>query len=304
MSNAKRAILNTILYSDLFDYPLNKRELWYLLKSNIQISKKEFLTELKALDYVITSKNNYFCICSKERIIKQRINKELINKNKLCLAKKAANILSLVPTAYFIGLSGSVAQGNAKADDDIDFFVISKENTIWYTRFTILFILQLLNIRRTRNTKNENNKICVNMIIDEKSLTFNNDRKDIYTAHEIAQLKPLVDRHKTYIRFIKANSWIEKFMPNVIKSIKIESKSCNLTIIKVNKFIKLVTFILFKVIENKYIEWLLGLIQVNYINKHKTSETILNHLLAFHPHDYRIRILTEYKKKLVKFGLM
>jgi hypothetical protein len=110
--------------------------------------------------------------------------------------------------------------GDADKEDDIDFFIITKKDTLFKTRLLVLLALQLLGLRRKRLEKNPADKICVNFLIDETKLSFSKDKRDIYTAHEILQIKPLFFRDNIYSRFLKANTWVYNFLPNAISSIR------------------------------------------------------------------------------------
>ena len=117
------------------------------------------------------------------------------------------------------------------------------------------------------------------MFIDESVLKFPQERQDIYTAHEIVQMMPLFERENTHQRFITANRWIKEYMYNAI----------DIRILRYKDTKKILPNIL---------EPLTKYIQLTYMKRHRTNETVSDSLLAFHPSDYRKQVLKEYNKRL------
>ena len=124
------------------------------------------------------------------------------------------------------------------------------------------------------------------MLIDEESLKLETTRQNLYTAHEIVQLKPLFNRKNTYEKFVNANKWILEYLPNGIDRIKNQESRI--------KEIKHPLFIF---------ERLAKIVQILYMKKHRTSEIVRDHFLAFHPFDYKDFVLKEYNKRLKRYGI-
>ncbi len=275
-----RRVLNTLLYSDIFNYPLKKEEIWKYLISPQKISKSDFLKELKE-EKDISSKKNYYFLKGKEKIVDERIRKEKISLEKIKKAERIAINLSRIPSVKLIAISGSLALKNSNENEDIDFFIVTSRNTLWATRFIAVTTLLLMNSYRRRGEKSVRNKICLNMLIDEGFLKFSSKRRELYTAHEISQIYPLVQRDKTYLSFQKANSWVLDFLPNAY--------SVEWKIRKVGNRNQLV-FIL------KILEPIFKFIQKLYMKGHVTKEEIDDNFLAFHPRDYKKIVLNRYQQ--------
>lgn len=284
LSQTQKAIVRTLLYSDIFDYPLTKDEIWKFLISGKRISKKSF-DKIMRKHPSFSFKKGFYYIPGREKIISKRTQRREESKRKLHLAHTIVSYLSFIPTILFIGISGALALENAKKDDDIDLFIITQKNSLWITRFLVLALLQFLGKRRKRGEVDTADKVCCNMFINEENLMFPKDRRDVFTAHEIVQLKPLFDKGNTYIRFMKENKWVEKYMPNAIEIKKLKNKSPNYVITQLLH--------LFEFFAKRFQLW--------YMKNHRTKETILDTFLAFHPYDYRSVILNAYKNRLKKY---
>lgn len=293
MDNTKKAILKTLLYSDIFDFPLTHDELWRFLISDSPISKAIFDKAMKELlqENIIAKQEHLYHLPKREFIIEKRKRQRVYVEKKLMIAKRVSTYLSFIPTISFVGVSGNVAAGNAQADDDIDFFIVARKRTIWTTRFLVLVILEILRKRRRREQENVSDTICVNMMVDENGLTFPSDRHDLFTAHEIVQLRPLFARDSKVHICLVANRWVKKFMPNSIDTKILRYKN---TKTKRDKDIISQSLTIF--------EYLAKYIQLWFIDKHRTTETISDSLIAFHPTDYRKRTLAEFSKRLEAYG--
>lgn len=199
----------SLVYHDIFDYPLTMGELikW-------QAGKK--LTTKR--EPSVINKNGFYFIEGREGAILKRLLKERISARKLEIARKAGKILGLIPTIKMVAVTGALAMGNSGEESDIDLMVVSQKGTLWTTRLLTLLFLDLIGFpRRKYRDKNQKDKLCLNIWLDETSLTWPKKSRNPYTAHEICQVRPLVDKNKTYERFIYNNRWVKEFWPNAVR---------------------------------------------------------------------------------------
>lgn len=290
----RKSIIKTLSYADIFDYPLTLEEIWKYFISEWPISKEQIKKSLQKVSLVDCSQNHWYFFKGKKKIIDIRLEREKESKKKYKIVQKVVSYLSCIPSISFIGISGALAMNNVKKDDDIDLFVITQKNTLFTTRLLLLLILQFLGHRRTRMNSNVSDRICLNMLIDEEVINFRKDRRDLYNAHEIVQMVPIFERDNMYKRFLLANIWVNKFLPNALNYRFLQSKR------QINKdsFFSVVLR-LFLCIPT--LEFLARTVQMLSIKKHQTTEFISNHFLAFHPYNYQSKILSEYSKNLKNY---
>lgn len=268
----KTAILRTVIYADIFDYPLTKEEAEYWL---IQSKKQD--TKL------IKEKYGYYVLKGRENIISIRLQRERCLKEKIKIAKKITNILKYIPAIRLVGITGGLAMNNADKDDDIDLFIITQRNALWTTRFITTLILDILGVRRRPNQKKIKNKVCLNMFMDESHLKIPKTEQDLYTAHEVLQMKPLWEKDDIYQKFLEENEWVKKYLPNAFpKSIKYQKLSIKY---KNNIFLHSV-------------ELLLKKLQLWYMRNRRTTEVIKKGFVRFHPQDARVWVMGKYKESL------
>jgi len=290
----QKAILTTILYSDLFHFPLTKEELWKFLISDKSINYNIFsktVTEL--VNSHLSLRDGYYCLRGKEASIQERkINQSEVAK-KINIAHMVAKKLSVLPGILFIGLSGGVAVKSASKDDDIDFFIIVRKGTLFLNRFWISFVLQMMHMRRTRSMIHAKDRICVNLLIDETAMFWSPDKQNIYTAREIAQVVPLYQNGPIYNNFLLENIWVKQYLPNALSTVDEHIIS---SAKKWGMYEKIMYLPL--------LEKLLRTLQIIYMKRHRTIETITNHHLAFHPTDYKTQTLRQLKLKMRHLGLL
>lgn len=279
-----KAILKTLVYADIFDYPLTKEELFHYLLYPHPINNQLF--EQALLHRHITKKGKYYFLSTRNVLIKKRTSRETMSNKKIASAKKIARILALLPSIKFIGLSGALAMKNADNDDDIDLFIITATNRLWTTRILVLCMLQLFGRRRGRADKTGKDKVCLNMLITEQALDLPRIKRDIYLAHEIVQMQQLINKEGMYERFLQAHVWVKKYMYNSVDK-KVQKN--NIYNDKKNAL--------------SFSEDIAKKIQLWSIMKHQTREIVSDVLLAFHPFDYRKYILKEYKKRIQQYGI-
>ncbi len=276
-----KSVLKTLVYADIFDYPLTKEEIWRFLIGKKSANKKQIEEALFRFD----SKHGYFYLKKRDHIVEMRKTKEKESQKKLQIAKRISSLLSIIPSLYLIGVSGNLSMNNAGEKDDIDIFVISKRGTLWSTRLLIILFLGIMGKHRGKFDTNVEDKICINMLIVETAIEIPSNRRNLYTAHEIIQMKPLFIRGDSYRRFMAANKWVDNFLPNVMPKIKNQKSK-----IKNNK--KELIFI---------IEWVAKKLQFWYMKKNITSEVVSDTILAFHPMDYTSTILKKYHKRVKQY---
>jgi len=216
-SRIYKAIIRTLSYSDVFDYPLKKQELWKFLNIRTQVNKNSFNKALNQMirEKKIEAKNRYHFLIGRKKIVSERLERERISIGKLEVAKKAANILSFIPTIKLIGISGSLSLKNAQIIDDIDFFIITTHNSLWITRFFVNVLLLLTGYKRSIQDLHGMNLVCPNLFLSEDNLLLSSMRRNLFSAREIAQLYLLLDRDSMYKKFLSANFWVKNYLANV-----------------------------------------------------------------------------------------
>ena len=204
----KRAIFLALLYSDIFDYPLTKKE---LEKWEINLTPSLSCEERGR----VRCKNNYYYLSNREKIIQLRQKRAIISSEKIILAEKTAQLLRRIPFIKMIAVTGALAMKNSDEQDDIDLLIITQKNRVWLTRFLATVILEFLGQRRRPKESSCGNKICLNMYLDVSKLKIPKIEQNLYSAHEVCQIKPIYNKDKIYEIFLISNSWVKRYLPKL-----------------------------------------------------------------------------------------
>lgn len=223
MGDKKQSVLRTLIYSDIFATPLTVEEIFFYSIGD-QLTIAEIKRIINNSKNIFSLSSGYVSLKNREATINSRKRNIPHTQQKFELAKVITEKLSSIPTILFIGVSGSLAAENAKKTDDIDFFIVTKNNTLFISRLCIAIFLTVLGVRRRRNAKNTANKICVNLLCDEKGLSNIVAQKNIYKARELVQVKSLLEKGEVYKRFIGKNIWIKEYFPTAFLQMKSDRK--------------------------------------------------------------------------------
>src|SRR3990167_1433780 len=270
------SILSTLAYHDVFDYPLDSSEVADLLvkKRSGKESVKSELEKLREIRKVGESYRYYF-LKSRQKIVRMRKLRTKYSQKKLKRAAFFAGLLKIIPSVKLVAVSGALSMRNSRKDDDIDLVIITSKGLLWTTRF--LANMLLLPFKRDPAGQKISDRACLNMFLDESALLISD--RNIYSAHEICQMKLIWDRDGTYRKFIRANSWIRKYLPNWEPSV--ERLMTNDKRKKRHEALDFRRFAL--VIEP--LEALAKWGQLWYMRNKLTTERISSTQLFFHPED-------------------
>ncbi|RLC38613.1 hypothetical protein DRH27_01830 [Candidatus Falkowbacteria bacterium] len=232
----KEAIFQTIVFFDMFDYPLSLFEIWQYLKfkcdiADIQIilgSRHDLRAEPSVIDR-IDEKNGLYFLAGRGRIYETRLKRYNFTERKFKRLLLVARIFKIIPWIKMIAMGNMMGASNLKDNGDIDLFIITEKKRAWITRLFCVSIIKLLKLRPEPD--NERDKICLSFFISEsgmdlRGLMLNEDRRsapnkenlklthDIYFIYWLINLAPVYDKNGIYKKFIHENNWVHFFVPN------------------------------------------------------------------------------------------
>ncbi len=259
----RRAVSATVQYAGFFNFPLTTKEIHHWLICSQEVPLRKLRPHLTAQ---LTPAQK-----------KIRTTVDLSSKNKREHARRLINLLRFVPGLRLVALTGSVAAGNAHEGDDIDLFFITAPHTLWLVRPLVIFLISLLFRRRYpgENHQEAKDAFCPNLWMDTLSVTVPENKRSLYTAHEVLQVAPLLDRGNTYQYFLRQNRWVKKFLANAYSKLSVAPHS---------KSSLSFSFLL------SPFNYLSYLVQLFYMNPKKTSETVHLHAAYLHTIDFASQI--------------
>jgi len=198
-------ILRTLVYYDIFDYPLSEKD----ILTNCGLLQAENEPCRDALDYlvekgIIFKLGDYYSLQNNYLAVERRIKGNKLAKKWMKKAKRFSKFISWFPYVRGISLSGSLSKGFIGEDPDIDYFIITKPNRLWLARTLLIAFKKVFLF-------NSYKYFCLNYFINTENLEI--EEKNLFTATEIATMIPILGGDIKQ-RFYKHNQWIRDYFPN------------------------------------------------------------------------------------------
>ncbi len=268
----EKDILKTIQYFIFFHYPpaFGEIQRFFPRPISAKILEKR-LKRLVKTDRLIEQANRYTPQEYKS-LLSGHKSKMQTAKNKIDKVRPYLRFLALWPQIKLVGLSGSVAMMSAVEKDDIDLFIITEKRQLWTGRFIANIGAWLYGLKRQRGVRQAKDKVCLNLFFDEGNLVVPVKKRSSFVAHEVLQMKPLIDKDESYKRFLGANSWVFKLFPNAVGMVEDSFFSCDPSHL------------------GNLSESILKKLQLYLINRHKTTEIITDTQLWFFPDDFEKKL--------------
>lgn len=218
MNELEKSILKTVIYFDIFNYPMTVFEIWkYLYGFECELGDVvSCISNSDNIKRYIETKNGFYFLKGKKELIYSRKSKRDSSIAKIQMAKGVICFLRFVPFIRMIAISGSIGYFNVKEDSDIDIFIIIKDGHVWFTRFFITLFTHLLSKRR--HGKKIKNRICLNFYISDKAmdLEYLAHENDVWFTYWFLTVSPIFDLG-VYENFYYSNKWVNKLSKNYIK---------------------------------------------------------------------------------------
>jgi len=248
---------------------------------------KKQITEL-GVKKVIESRGNYFFLRGREKIVGLRKKREKWAREKWVIAQKTAAKLERIPGIRLIGVTGALAMNNCKREDDIDLLVITSAGCLWLVRLLIVMLSPLMKIARRKPGETKvTNKICFNLFLEENHLEIS--PHNLFLAHEVCQMKPLLNKDRVHEKFLWGNQWVKDYLPNALNNEAMKQYSNSQPVKAIVSLFDCFIAVLNKVA---------FALQHQYMKPKMTSEKVSLHQAFFHPLDLEPKIRRQYEEKL------
>lgn len=202
-AHLERAVFKTLAYADVFDYPMTAGEIQrYLVGEEATLADVQETLRSETTAGKIIERNSFYSLPGRQAIFETRLHR---SKRAFELWPKAiayGDVLARLPFVSMVAVTGSLAVDNEPACD-IDYLIVTKPRRLWLCRGMVILVVFWA---RTQGLE-----LCPNYLISENALALK--RRDLYVAHEIAQMVPLSGL-PVYWRVRELNRWTDQFLPN------------------------------------------------------------------------------------------
>lgn len=128
--------------------------------------------------------------------------------------RKYLPLLSVMPFIESLMVINSLSIGNVDQESDIDFFVITKPNRLYFVRSMIILLFKFLGVYKTRTRISE--RFCFGFYVTTQHLDLSDvliEGEDPHFAFWFASMLAVLGRDQ-YHKFYNANKWISEYFPN------------------------------------------------------------------------------------------
>ena len=207
MNRLDTAILRTVLYADVFSFPLTVEEIHFFLIHDHPVSVIEIRSALAtsaALTGLLCQDRGFIALRGREAAITERERREMATRRLWPLAERYGRWLARLPYVRMVAITGALAMRNAAThDDDLDFFLLTAAGRVWLARACAIVLVRLARLRGVT--------LCPNYIAAETALE--QDHQTLFIAHEVAQMIPVYGLD-LYAALRAANPWVAAHLPN------------------------------------------------------------------------------------------
>lgn len=205
VSSIDMAILKTIVYGDIFEYPLTADEICRYLVG-VHAAPEAVLSRLNSSRVVseyLTTEGDFYLLAGRDDIVATRRRRARAADRLWSHARRYGRIIACMPFVRMVAVTGALAMDNAAPNTDIDYFIVTAPRRLWLSRATVIAVV--------RWAGRQGVWLCPNYFVTDRTLVF--EEQSLYAAHEIAQMVPL-DGMDTYRRLRRLNAWALRYLPN------------------------------------------------------------------------------------------
>jgi len=212
------AIIQTLTYYDVMDYPMTEFEVWrHLIVSGDSRQDAWSLLDVRHLLHshemrlYVDESNGFYFLSGREDLVRVRQYRQRISLLKTRRLMRYVRVLRYMPFVKMIALTGRLAHRHAEDASDWDLLIVARGGHIWMCRMLVTLCTHALGVRRYG--RKHTDRICLNYYMSDQALTV--PTQDLYGAHEYSFIIPLFGG-ETFTRFVAANQWIRQYKPHYI----------------------------------------------------------------------------------------
>jgi hypothetical protein len=291
LSLLAKDILHTLIYFDIFNYPLKLEEIYFNSSiKNVDIDSIHQEILLLVDLGLISNIDEWYFLYNNASIITDRLKGNKKADFYLKLATKIGLFMACFPFVRGVFVSGSLSKGYMNNKSDIDFFIITAPDRLWLSRTLLILFKKLLLL-------NSRKFFCPNYFIDTNHLKI--QEQNMYTAKELSYLIPIYNA-TLYRELLSTNEWRDMYMPNFIFKSKTAQNERNI----------LKTF-LEKILSGKagekldlfFMKFTESFWQRKYRRLYKNDVDIKcsRHVSKFHPNGYQNKVISKFEKNVMRF---
>ena len=143
------AIVRSVIYASLFDYPLTLEQLHTTLLEVGADSRRPAKSSAvydgsELLQSIVDYRDGFFFPAGRGDLIAERRRREARSRAFLERHALVLRLLCALPFTRLVALSGSVAHLNLEEGGDLDLFIITRGRRVWSVTLAVILLTKLL----------------------------------------------------------------------------------------------------------------------------------------------------------------
>jgi hypothetical protein len=291
------SIVNTLLYFDIFHYPLTTAEIFQYLQTNhVQESDVQTKLDLLVSDSVLFRLGKFYSPQNNPDLEARRLKGNNLAHQCLSLARKRAKLISRFPFVRAVMISGSLSKGYMDEKSDFDFFIVTEKERLWIARTLLVMYKRIFLF-------NSHKYFCVNYFVDSANLEI--EEKNLFTATELATLIPIVDEGH-YPALMTTNTWLATFFPNYSPRTLVDTLPLDQNRAK-SLFESFINLLFGKYWEKIFMHATLSRWKKKYGEQYDKADFAVafkskEYVSKNHPNNYQRKVMELYKEKMSSFS--
>ncbi|MEK7607298.1 MAG: hypothetical protein AAB444_03840 [Patescibacteria group bacterium] len=310
MSTASdRAILGTLAFYDLFEYPLTLLELWQKLPGKQgegfrnAVEMERCIEGSPFLKERIEKDGAFYFLRGRSHILSLRARHFRESLRKMKLARRVSRWISLVPFVKGVAVCNSLGYGNAARESDIDFFILVERGRLWVTRAIAVMLTEIVASRPSSEKSKDG--ICLSFFAAEGKnfLHLRLPGGDPYFDWWMTGIVPLYERGDAFKQWWDGNRWVQSERPNA----SIGKTAFGL---RVHVSVTVLSFALKRIFGWSFVERLARFFEWRHLSRavkdraNISTEIVLqDDILKFHTSDARAEYRRRWEKRLAGLGV-
>jgi hypothetical protein len=200
------AILITVAYADVFDYPLTAAQIHrYLIGAQ---APPDLVNRALQVDgwagRRLEHRAGYYTLPGRGGLVDLRQRRASVATRMWPKAVRYAHAIAGLPFVRLVALTGALTMDNVDPGDDFDFLIVTEPGRLWLTRAIVIGFI-------VKPASRQGNEVCPNYLLSEQALAF--QEHNLYVAHELSQMIPMTGA-ELYQQIRERNRWTRRFLPN------------------------------------------------------------------------------------------
>ncbi len=203
-----RAVLSTVAYGDVFDYPLDALEVRRYLHGVTATVEATVaaLARCASPRGALSQRDGLYTLRGRESLVDSRSARAAQAARLWPTAVRYGHAIAGLPFVRMVAVTGSLAWNNVSVPDDIDYLVVTEPDHLWVCRWLVALLRRFARL--------DGVVLCPNFMITERALAL--AERDLYVAYELTSMTPIAG-FDMYRALRRANPWTTSYLPNAVE---------------------------------------------------------------------------------------